>query len=433
MQRFFSALLFPIMVVIPSAMGQSTLHVLNEIALRVEPSLMQPPFVESYCGEDSSCAAGSVLFVEGNPSANQGWVAEVASLSEVPVRDHLWLVELSFDRSGSTSVLLVEGSYRVVDTLLVAPYWREGGAGIPVDTVRVAASGPGRTPRLGRYELQFSDSVQSVSIASGLPLPFTIRDILRDGTLDAFVPDVNRNGQWDMDEQIIIIEDVDGAPTATWQVEFVDEGVRPAAGDTFRVSVVHRDLDRADAGFLDETLSPDVIDAVAFHDGEPRALLYSDVILGPGFDGDASMPGAAGRLPDGYDSDTVDDWVRGDTDGNILDHEIRLTPGAMNSSGVVQIDRDDVDAVPMELALDGNYPNPFNSATTITYALPQPAEAMLTVFDLLGRTVQVLATGRQPAGTYEVSFEATGLPSGVYFYRLEAGDYVETKSLMLLR
>ena len=57
----------------------------------------------------------------------------------------------------------------------------------------------------------------------------------------------------------------------------------------------------------------------------------------------------------------------------------------------------------------------------------------LTVVDLLGRVVRELASGARPAGTYEVSFDATGLPSGVYFYRIEAGDYVETKRMVVVR
>jgi hypothetical protein len=93
----------------------------------------------------------------------------------------------------------------------------------------------------------------------------------------------------------------------------------------------------------------------------------------------------------------------------------------------------EVELLPYAVALVEAYPNPFNPTTTITYSLPQAAEATLSVFDLLGRQVRVLASGSQPAGTYEVTFDATELPSGVYFYRLEAGDYVETKSLVLLR
>jgi hypothetical protein len=91
------------------------------------------------------------------------------------------------------------------------------------------------------------------------------------------------------------------------------------------------------------------------------------------------------------------------------------------------------EGLPLEFALSQNYPNPFNPSTTIRYALPEPAEVELTVYDVLGRTIRELASGTQPAGTYEVTFDATGLPSGVYFYRLQAGDYVETKRMVVAK
>lgn len=80
-----------------------------------------------------------------------------------------------------------------------------------------------------------------------------------------------------------------------------------------------------------------------------------------------------------------------------------------------------------------NYPNPFNPSTTISYELPRLSEVTLTVYDVLGRKVTVLASGTQPAGTYEVTFDATELPSGIYFYRLAAGDYVETKRMVVVK
>jgi hypothetical protein len=80
-----------------------------------------------------------------------------------------------------------------------------------------------------------------------------------------------------------------------------------------------------------------------------------------------------------------------------------------------------------------SHPNPFNPTTTISYDLPQPAEATLSVFDLLGRQIRVLASGRQPAGNYEVTFGAAGLPSGVYLVRLAAGVFTDAKTAVLVR
>ena len=92
-----------------------------------------------------------------------------------------------------------------------------------------------------------------------------------------------------------------------------------------------------------------------------------------------------------------------------------------------------IDAVPKRFSLDQNYPNPFNPATRIRYALPEPASARLMIYDVLGREVSLLVDRQQAAGTYEVTFEAGDLPSGVYFYHLRAGDYSETRKMLIVK
>jgi len=88
---------------------------------------------------------------------------------------------------------------------------------------------------------------------------------------------------------------------------------------------------------------------------------------------------------------------------------------------------------PTTFTLEQNYPNPFNPSTLIRYSLPSTEQVSLKVFDMLGREVAVLVNVRQAAGRYEVSFNATGLPTGLYFYRLQAGSYSETRKMMLVR
>jgi hypothetical protein len=83
--------------------------------------------------------------------------------------------------------------------------------------------------------------------------------------------------------------------------------------------------------------------------------------------------------------------------------------------------------------LDQNFPNPFNPSTVISYQLPTNALVVLKVFDVLGREVETLVHARQNAGSHSVTFDATNLPSGVYFYRLKAGTYHDTKKLLLLK
>ncbi|MHB8132344.1 MAG: InlB B-repeat-containing protein, partial [Mobilitalea sp.] len=90
-------------------------------------------------------------------------------------------------------------------------------------------------------------------------------------------------------------------------------------------------------------------------------------------------------------------------------------------------------AIPINYSLKQNYPNPFNPVTKIKYALPERANVKLSIYDLLARELVVLVNGTKEAGWYEVSFDGTNLSSGTYFYRLEAGNYVEVKKLLLIK
>jgi hypothetical protein len=94
---------------------------------------------------------------------------------------------------------------------------------------------------------------------------------------------------------------------------------------------------------------------------------------------------------------------------------------------------EDVPALPTVYALEQNYPNPFNPATVITYSLPKQSPVTLKIYDVVGRVVATLIDETQAPGTYSVQFDASGLASGVYFYRLVAGQFVDAKKLILLR
>lgn len=89
--------------------------------------------------------------------------------------------------------------------------------------------------------------------------------------------------------------------------------------------------------------------------------------------------------------------------------------------------------LPLRVQLFQNYPNPFNPSTTIRYCLPQKAQVVLRVFNALGQQVASLQNGEQQAGYHVVKFDAAGMPSGVYLYRMEAGSDVVTQKLLLLR
>jgi hypothetical protein len=89
--------------------------------------------------------------------------------------------------------------------------------------------------------------------------------------------------------------------------------------------------------------------------------------------------------------------------------------------------------LPASWALGQNFPNPFNPSTVVSCQLPVASRVRLVVYDILGREVKVLMDEMKGAGRYEVQFDGSGLSSGVYLYRMEAGGYVQTRKLMLLR
>jgi hypothetical protein len=96
------------------------------------------------------------------------------------------------------------------------------------------------------------------------------------------------------------------------------------------------------------------------------------------------------------------------------------------------------ESLPKEFSLEQNYPNPFNPSTKIKFTIPsvetgQVPSVLLKVYDVLGNEIATLVNEEKPEGNYEVEFDAAGLPSGIYFYRLNAGEYSSTKKMVLLK
>jgi Secretion system C-terminal sorting domain len=120
--------------------------------------------------------------------------------------------------------------------------------------------------------------------------------------------------------------------------------------------------------------------------------------------------------------DNTNGWAVGDG-GTIL----HTTNG-----GVTSVEGEQ-NGVPQQYLLSQNYPNPFNPSTTVRYGLPQRSHVTITVFNALGQQVAILQDGEQEAGYHEVRFDGSSLSSGVYLYRLQAGDFVQSRKLLLLR
>jgi hypothetical protein len=89
--------------------------------------------------------------------------------------------------------------------------------------------------------------------------------------------------------------------------------------------------------------------------------------------------------------------------------------------------------IPNNYSLSQNYPNPFNPLTQITYSMPKTTDVTIKIYDLLGREIATLVNEKKQAGDYKVTWNAEGLASGVYFYRMVAGEYIQTKQMILIR
>ncbi|MRR36976.1 T9SS type A sorting domain-containing protein [bacterium] len=100
---------------------------------------------------------------------------------------------------------------------------------------------------------------------------------------------------------------------------------------------------------------------------------------------------------------------------------------------IISVVDDQEDRSPQPFDCVGNYPNPFNGSTTITYRLSSASAVRLTVYDLLGREMSVLVNERRDAGIHDARFEGSGLASGVYMYRVTAEGVTQTRKLILLR
>jgi hypothetical protein len=108
-----------------------------------------------------------------------------------------------------------------------------------------------------------------------------------------------------------------------------------------------------------------------------------------------------------------------------------IASGPLNPS--VPLSAGETVALPLTYVVFQNYPNPFNPSTTIKYDLPKDSRVSLQIFDILGREVATLVNGEQTAGLKSVEWNASSFASGVYYYRIQAGEYTATRKLLLLK
>lgn len=96
-------------------------------------------------------------------------------------------------------------------------------------------------------------------------------------------------------------------------------------------------------------------------------------------------------------------------------------------------DIEDEETIPTVFKLEQNYPNPFNPSTIIKFAVPERSNVLIKIYDIIGNEVLTLANEEMEAGWYKKSFNANGLASGVYLYRMQAGSYIMIKKMLLIK
>lgn len=110
-----------------------------------------------------------------------------------------------------------------------------------------------------------------------------------------------------------------------------------------------------------------------------------------------------------------------------------MNSGFWYSAGLITDIDDEKILLPEDFDLFQNYPNPFNPTTTIRYSLPEESFVSIKVYDILGRLIVSLVEEEKPIGYHEIQFNAVSIASGTYFYRMEAGDHVYVKKLIVLK
>jgi len=135
-------------------------------------------------------------------------------------------------------------------------------------------------------------------------------------------------------------------------------------------------------------------------------------------------------MTDGFNAIALE--FGGDGGARLVFDEIRVAAAFKDLSTVTSV-RLPGNELPINYTLSQNYPNPFNPSTQIDYSVPQTGVVTLKIYSLLGAEIATLVSGVHTAGNYRVSFDASKLSSGVYLYRLEAGNVSVAKKMVLVK
>ena len=184
-------------------------------------------------------------------------------------------------------------------------------------------------------------------------------------------------------------------------------------------------------------------DGIDFVQNSDEGILYGSAFIS---DSAGFIPFISKSIDGGYnwykpiELDSLLDYLVIGSD--LLDEEIWYVCGGKFSNSIVLkttnggvsfIEEEEIEETHTTYTLTQNYPNPFNPSTTIHYSIPKLSFITLKVYDVLGNEIANLVSEEKRIGNYEIKFNASKLPSGIYFYRLQAGSFVETKKMVLIK
>lgn len=398
--------------------------------LDVTPGNDNSTVVASYTADLSTLGGGAaVVFASGflNPDANQNGAAfglfaalpdgQVVALPAEGQNARLQVIHNAADPAAAVvdiyvndGLFLDDFAFRTATPFVDVP----AGVNLNIGVAPGNSSGPGDI--IADFDVTFENNETYVAIANGVlnPDSFAVNPNGESIAFSLYPRDnIREEARWRWFTDLIVFHGATDAPT----VDVVLSGFNfpPVFNDlTYGEFSSYRTLLPFDF-VLDITPGDDNNTVVASFEADLRglrgmsAVVFASGFLTPGNNQNGAPFGLFVALPDG---------------------QVVELPAA-NGGDLIALAKPD--AIPNSFELNQNYPNPFNPTTTIAYSLTEPAQVSLKVYDMLGREVTTLVDEYKEAGEHKVEFNANGIPSGVYFYKINAGDVTETRKMTLMK
>ena len=212
-------------------------------------------------------------------------------------------------------------------------------------------------------------------------------------------------------------------PFPMFSVDFIDRNSGWVVG---YLEIIYKSIDGGNNWFEQQSYTSEtVLYSVSFADEYNGWTVGSGGQIDHTSDGgnlwETQSSGTINILWDVYFVNPTTGWIVGDN-GLILKYTIP-----------VSVDDNESDSAPNKFALEQNYPNPFNPTTTIEYSIPESGNVKLEVYNSLGEEVATLVNKFEEAGNYELTFNASKLSSGIYYYRIECENFVQVRKMVLIR